>query len=79
VILFGSYNFVIPKGSLTMAQRGSDIPRLTLVAFRAPVELVEDLEIVAERRNEPKSTLIREALNQYLAEPKNRRGNRKAS
>lgn len=62
-----------------MAQRGSDIPRLSLVAFRAPVELVEDLEIVAERRNEPKSTLIREALNQYLAEPKNRRGNRKAS
>lgn len=56
-----------------MAQRGSDIPRLSLVAFRAPVELVEDLEEIAERRNEPKSTLIREALNQYLAVPKNRR------
>ena len=62
-----------------MARRGSDIPRLTLVAFRAPAELVEDLEEIAERRSEPKSTLIREALNQYLAEPKNRRGNRKAS
>lgn len=60
-----------------MARRGSDIPRLTTVTFRAPNELVEDLDEIAERRNEPKSTLIREALNQYLGEPKNRR--RKAS
>jgi len=60
-----------------MARRGSDIPRLTTVTFRAPNELVEDLDEIAERRSEPKSTLIREALNQYLAEPKNRR--RKAS
>jgi len=60
-----------------MARRGSDLKPLELVAFRAPLELVEDLEKIAERRNEPKSAIVRQAVEAFLSEPKNRR--RKAS
>jgi predicted DNA-binding protein len=60
-----------------MARRGSDLPKLELLAFRAPVELIQDLEDIAERRGEPKSALVRQAVEAFLSEPKNRR--RKAS
>lgn len=46
---------------------------MALVSVRVPVELVTDLELVAERRNEPKTALVRMALEEYLATPKNRR------
>ena len=36
-----------------MARRGSDLPKLELLAVRAPVELIQDLEDIAERRGEP--------------------------
>ena len=45
-----------------MARRGSDLPKLELLAFRAPVELIQDLEDIAERRGEPKSALVRQAV-----------------
>jgi len=46
---------------------------MTLVSVRVPTELVSDLEIVALRRNEPKTALVRMALEEYLSTPKNRR------
>lgn len=54
-------------------RRGSDLSPMTLVSVRVPSSLVDDLEIVAERRNEPKTALVRMALEEYLATPKNRR------
>ena len=50
---------------------------MKLVSVRVPSALVADLEQVALRRNEPKTALVRMALEDYLATPKNRR--RKAS
>jgi predicted transcriptional regulator len=50
---------------------------MTLVTVRVPSELIADLEEVAQRRNEPKTALVRMALEDYLSTPKNRR--RKAS
>jgi hypothetical protein len=35
---------------------------MTLVSVRVPSELVSDLELVAQRRNEPKTALVRMAL-----------------
>ena len=46
---------------------------MTLVSVRVPTELVSDLEVVAMRRNEPKTALVRMALEEYLSTPKNRR------
>lgn len=56
-----------------MGTRGSDLTPLTLVSFRIPQELLDDLELVAERRQEPKTALIRQALEEYLQVQKNRR------
>jgi hypothetical protein len=58
-------------------RRGSDLAPMTLVTVRVPSELIADLEEVAQRRNEPKTALVRMALEDYLSTPKNRR--RKAS
>jgi predicted transcriptional regulator len=46
---------------------------MTLVSVRVPSELVSDLELVAQRRKEPKTALVRMALEEYLNTPKNRR------
>ena len=54
-------------------KRGSDLAPMTLVSVRVPSELVSDLEVVALRRNEPKTALVRMALEEYLSTPKNRR------
>ena len=56
-----------------MGIRGSDLTPLTLVSFRIPQELLDDLELVADRRQEPKTALIRQALEEYLQVQKNRR------
>ena len=56
-----------------MGIRGSDLTPLTLVSFRIPQELLDDLELVAEKRQEPKTALIRQALEEYLQVQKNRR------
>lgn len=60
-----------------MGRRGSDLRPLEMVAFRASLELVKDLEEIALRRHEPKSAIVRQAVEAFLSEPKNRR--RKAS
>jgi predicted transcriptional regulator len=46
---------------------------MKLVSVRVPSELVADLEEIAQRRNEPKTALVRMALEDYLSMPKNRR------
>jgi len=56
-----------------MGIRGSDLTPLTLVSFRIPQELLDDLELVADKRQEPKTALIRQALEEYLQVQKNRR------
>ena len=54
-------------------RRGSDLSPMKLVSVRVPSELVADLEEIAQRRNEPKTALVRMALEDYLSMPKNRR------
>jgi len=61
------------KGIHNMGIRGSDLTPLTLVSFRIPQELLDDLELVADKRQEPKTALIRQALEEYLQVQKNRR------
>jgi predicted transcriptional regulator len=65
------------SGKKAIRRRGSDLAPMTLVSVRVPTSLVTDLEEIAERRNEPKTALVRMALEDYLNTPKNRR--RKAS
>lgn len=62
-----------PKKRSLRRRRGSDLTPLTVLSARVPAELVADLEQVAERRNEPKTALVRFALEDFLEEPKNRR------
>jgi len=56
-----------------MGLRGSDLTPLILVSFRISQELLDDLELVADKRQEPKTALIRQALKEYLQVQKNRR------